>query len=72
MDTKGGKRVEKNLEVDIDIYTLLLLCIKQITDENLLYSTGNSYQCYVGDLNGQEIQKRGDVCIHIADYFNVQ
>ena len=42
MDTKGGKRVEKNLEVDIDIYTLLLLCIKQITDENLLYSTGNS------------------------------
>lgn len=28
MDTKGGKGVEKNLEVDIDIYTLLLLCIK--------------------------------------------
>ena len=28
MDTEGGKGVEKNLEVDIDIYTPLILCIK--------------------------------------------
>ena len=27
--------------------TLLILCIKQITNENLLYSTGNSTQCSV-------------------------
>ena len=52
-----------NWEIGIDIYTLL--CIKRITNENLLYSTGNSVLC--GDLNGKEIQKRGDICIHIAD-----
>ena len=34
-----------NWEMRIDIYTLL--CIKQITNENLLYSTGNSPQCSV-------------------------
>ena len=34
-----------NWEIGIDIYTLL--CIKQITKENLLYSTGNSTQCSV-------------------------
>ena len=38
-----------------------LLCIKQITNENLLYRTGNSMLC--GDLNGKEIQKRGVICI---------
>ena len=32
-----------NWETGIDIYTLL--CIKQITNQNLLYSTGNSTQC---------------------------
>ena len=31
-----------NWETEIDIYILLILCIKKITDENLLYSTGNS------------------------------
>ena len=34
----GGKGGGINCEIGIDIYTLL--CIKQITDENLLYSTG--------------------------------
>ena len=46
-------------ETGPDIHTLL--CIRQITHENLLYST---VRC--GDLNGKEIQKRGDICIHIA------
>ena len=38
--------------------TYTLLCIKQATNENLLYSAGN---CWVlcGDLNGKEIQKSG-------------
>ena len=49
----------------ICIYTLLTLCIKYITNENLLFSIGNSTFC--GDLNGKEIQKRGDVCKHRAD-----
>ena len=41
-------------KIGIDIY---ILHIKQITIENLLYSTGNSVLC--GDLNGKEIQKKG-------------
>ena len=36
-----------NWEIGIDIYTLLMLCIKWITNENLLCSTGNSTQCSV-------------------------
>ena len=49
MDTKGevGGRVGMNWEIGINIYTLLILCIKYITNENLLYSTGNSTQCSV-------------------------
>ena len=48
-----------NWEIGIDIYTLL--CIKEITGENLLCSTGNSVLC--DDLNGKEIQKRGEIYI---------
>ena len=42
MDTKGEIGVGMNWEVGIDIHTLLILRIKYITDENLLYSTGIS------------------------------
>ena len=46
MDTEwgvgGGGR---NWEIGIDIYAPL--CIKQITEENLLYSTGKATQCSV-------------------------
>ena len=56
-----------NWKIGTDIYTLL--CVKQasqqITNEYLPYSTGNSVLC--GDLNGKEIQKRGDICICISD-----
>ena len=56
-----------NWETGTDIYTLL--CIKQasqqITNEYLPYGTGNSVLC--GDLNGKEIQKRGDICICTAN-----
>jgi len=34
-------------EIRIDIYTLLILYIKWITKENLLYSTGNSTKFFV-------------------------
>ena len=33
-----------NWEIGVDTYTLLILCIKQRTNENLLYSTGNSIE----------------------------
>ena len=36
-----------NWEIGIDLYTPLILYIKQITNENLLYSIGNSAQCSV-------------------------
>ena len=55
-----------NWEIGIDIYTLSILCIKQITNKNLLYSTGN-YSVLCGDLNEKEIQERGDICIRMAD-----
>ena len=53
-------------EIGTDIYTLL--CIKEITNENRLYSTGNSlYSILCADLNGKEIQGRVDLCIRVAD-----
>ena len=36
-----------------------------MSNENLLYTTGNSM--LFDDLNGKEIQKQGDTCICIAD-----
>ena len=45
----------KNWEIGMDIYTLLILFIKYITNENLLYSTGN-YSVLWSDLNGKEIR----------------
>ena len=48
MNTRGKGGVGgMNWEIGIDIYTLLILCIKYITNEKLLYSTRNSTQCSV-------------------------
>ena len=46
-DLKHSCRGGLNWEIGTDIYTLLILCIKSITNESLLYSTGNSTQCSV-------------------------
>ena len=40
-------------EFGMDMYTLLYL--KQITNKDLLYSTGNSAQCYVAAWMGGEL-----------------
>ena len=56
-----------NWEIGIDICTLLILCIKQITSGNLLYTMGNSTQCSMVPLMGRKSKKRGDICIRIAD-----
>ena len=45
-------------EIETDIYTVL--CIKQITNKNALYSTRNCTQCSVVT----EIQKRGNTYIY--------
>ena len=52
----GGGR---NWEIEIDTYTLLILCIKYITNENLLYSTGNFTQCSVVTQMGRKSKKEG-------------
>ena len=47
-------------EFGIDVYTLL--CLKWITNNDLLYSTGNSAQCYVAAWRGG---KFGGGWIHV-------
>ena len=49
----GGRGM--NWEIGIDIYTLLY--IKQITNKNLLYSTGNSSQYSVMAYMGEKSKK---------------
>ena len=47
-------------EFGVDMYTLLFL--KWITNKDLLYSTGNSVQCYVAAWMGGEFEGK---CIHL-------
>ena len=55
-----------NWEIGIAIYTLLILCVKQMTNEpTVQHRELCSRLC--GDLNGKEIPKREDVRIHVAD-----
>ena len=55
MDTKEERWSRMNWDIGIDIYTVL--CIKQITNENQLYSTGNSTRCSVVTSMGWESKK---------------
>ena len=42
-----GKRIGgMNWEAGIDTYMLMILCIKQMVNENPLYGTENSTQCF--------------------------
>ena len=43
----GGIGGRMNWEIAIDIYALLIFCIKWITNENLFRSSGNPTQCSV-------------------------
>ena len=67
MDTKCGREGGMNREIGTDIYSLL--CIKELANENLLCSTGNSVLC--GDLNRKEIQNGGEIYIYKI-HFDVQ
>ena len=53
----GGSVVR---EFGIDVHTLL--CLKWVTNKDLLYSTGNSAQCYVAVWMGREF---GGEWIHV-------
>ena len=48
-----------NWEIGTDIYTLLILCIKQTTNENLLYSSENPIQCSLETYMGRKCKKEG-------------
>ena len=62
MDTKGEREEgAMNWEIKIDMYALLILYIKQITNESLLYSSGNAIQCSVVPKWEGNPQKRGHV-----------
>jgi len=50
-------------EFGMDMYTLLYL--KQITNKEVLYSTGNSAPCYVAAWMGREF---GEEWIHVYMY----
>ena len=68
MDIKGGKGGRMTWETGLDVYTLVILCVKQIINENLQYSTGNSTQCSVVTKMRRKSKKEGiDTCIHRTD-----
>ena len=55
-------------------WKLTLPCVKQITNGNLLYVSGNTNRGSVstlvgwdGEGYGREVQERGDICIPVAD-----
>ena len=56
---------EKNQQFGINIYTLLY--IKQISNKDLLYSTGNYTQYLVITYNGKESEKEKNVyiCVYL-------
>ena len=61
----GEKNGGKDREFGIDRYTLLYL--KWITNKVLLYSTGNSAQCYAAAWIRGEFVGRMDTCICMAE-----
>ena len=54
MDAMGDGRGGLNWEIGIDIYTLLILCIKHVTNENLRMAR-ELYSMLCSDLNGKEV-----------------
>ena len=56
-----------NWEIGVDIYTVLYIYVKQITNKYPLYSIGNSTQHAVMAYTGKESKKRVDICICITD-----
>ena len=56
-------------EFGMDMYALLYL--KQITNNNLLYSTWNSAGCYVAAWIGGEFRENGYMYIYVLSPFAV-
>ena len=59
-----------NWDIGIDLY--ILLCMEQVTSENLPYSMGNSTQCSVVTQMGEECRREG-ICVYVQlTHFSVQ
>ena len=58
-DEEGG------VEIGIGIYAILILCIKQVTNENQQHR--ELYLMHCEDLNGKKVQKGGNICICVTD-----
>ena len=54
-------------ETETDVYKLLILSVRQVTNASLLYPSGTSTQCSVMGRMGRKSKKRGSTGIHIAD-----
>ena len=63
LQSPRGKGGGVNWEIGIDIYTLLY--IQQITNKDLLFSTGNSTQYSVMAYVGKNL--KADICIHLTE-----
>ena len=48
--------------------TYRLLCLKWITNKNILYSTGSSAQCYAAAWMGGEFEEKGYVCVGLSPF----
>ena len=66
MDTKGERGGRMNWEIGTDIYTLLILCIKQKLMRTYCVAQGTLLHALWWP-KWEGVQKRGDVCIHTAD-----
>ena len=53
----GGERWGKGIVREFGIVMYTLLYLKWITNKDLLYSTGNSAQCYVAAWMGGEFEE---------------
>ena len=59
---RGKRRGGINQDLGINIYTLLY--IKQITNKDLLYSTGNYTQYFVITYEGKESKTNRCICLY--------
>ena len=59
----GGGEGEGIKKIGIDTYTLL--CLKQITNKDLLYSTGNSTQYFAMAYMGKESKKEWIIYVYV-------
>ena len=62
MDTKEEKWGWDEWETRTDIYALLILCIKQMNNENPPQGTGNSTRCSAMTQTGMKPKKVG-MCV---------